>query len=378
MQDLTALSKKTCNRLIIKIGSALLVHPETGDLNHDWLATLAADIHDLHQKGIDIILVSSGSIALGRKDLGLTARPTRLEDAQAAAAVGQGRLAQAYADHFTKFQITTAQILLSLDDLENRRRYLNARGTLETLINHRIIPIINENDTVATSEIRFGDNDRLAARVGSLAKADLVILLSDIDGLYTENPKTNPDAQFIAQVDDITPDIEKMAGPVEAVSGGVGTGGMTSKIMAAKLATSAGCSLAVVQGHHLHPISHMIKTGRGTLFPAKDSPLAVRKQWLSSLQNPAGFLHIDAGAAKALQSGGSLLPVGVTSVDGGFDRGDLVAIFDPDGHLIAQGLVNFTLLEADKIKGHTSDTIADIIGYSGRTALVHRDDMVLF
>ncbi|WND01448.1 glutamate 5-kinase [Temperatibacter marinus] len=378
MQDLKTLSKETCNRLIIKIGSALLVDPDSGQIKQDWLNSLAQDINELRQKGIDILIVSSGSIALGKKDLGLFGRPNKLEEAQASAAIGQVLLAQSYADAFAPFGITVAQMLLTLDDLEDRPRHLNARGTVEALLSRRIIPVINENDTVATSEIRFGDNDRLAARVGSLAKADLVVLLSDIDGLYTANPKLDSQAHFIECVPEITEEIEKMAGPAVSTNSSVGTGGMTTKIMAAKMATKAGCSLAIARGTEPHPLSQMIATGRATLFPASQTPLALRKQWLSTMQTPRGFVHIDTGAANALTKGASLLPVGVVRADGQFNRGDLVGIMGETGHLIGQGLANFDSVDAQKIIGSSSEAISKILGASVRSTLIHRDDLVLF
>lgn len=364
---------ENADRIVIKIGSALLVH--NGVLQEDWLAALTADIMSLKNQGKQVILVSSGAVALGLKSLGLKSRSNRLEDAQAAAAIGQIKLAQAYQNEFAAQDITIAQILLSIDDLEHRPRYLNARNTVDTLLEKDVVPVINENDSVATSEIRFGDNDRLAARVAQMMRADLLLLLSDIDGLYSADPRRHPDAEFVEHVTAITPQIEEMAGPPAEVT--VGTGGMITKIMAAKIALAGGCSMVIMDGRTPAPVTRLVSGERGTLFTAASDPLTLRKQWIQGMMAPRGFVHIDAGAVKALQNGASLLPAGVTSVDGSFNRGDLVACMGPDGHLVAQGLVSYDSVDADRIAGVKSADVIHILGYTGRANLIHRDDLVL-
>lgn len=364
---------ENADRIVIKIGSALLV--DDGVLRQDWLAALTADIMSLKDQGKQVILVSSGAVALGLKSLGLKSRSNRLEDAQAAAAVGQIKLAQAYQNEFAAQDITIAQILLSIDDLEHRPRYLNARNTVETLLEKGVVPVINENDSVATSEIRFGDNDRLAARVAQMMRTDLLLLLSDIDGLYSADPRRHSDAEFVEHVTAITPQIEAMAGPPAEVT--VGTGGMITKIMAAKIALAGGCSMVIMDGRAPAPVTRLFDGERGTLFTAASDPLTLRKQWIQGMMAPRGFVHIDAGAVKALQNGASLLPAGVTSVDGSFNRGDLVACMGPDGHLVAQGLVSYDSVDADRIAGVKSADVIHILGYTGRANLIHRDDLVL-
>lgn len=361
------------NRVVLKIGSALLV--ENGQLRARWLKALAKDIASLKTEGKQVILVSSGAVALGLSDLGLQARSNRLEDAQAAAAVGQIKLAQAYQSEFAANDITIAQILLSIDDLEHRPRYLNARNTAETLLDKGIVPVINENDTVATSEIRFGDNDRLAARVAQLMRADLLILLSDIDGLYSADPRRNSSAEFIEHVDDISTEIEAMAGPPAEVT--VGTGGMVTKIMAAKIALAGGCSMLIMDGRDIAPVERLRSGERGTIFTAASDPLTLRKQWIQGMMAPKGFLHLDEGAVAALQKGASLLPAGVTSVEGSFQRGDLVACMGPNHKLVAQGLISYDSEDADRIAGVKSADVIHILGYVGRANLIHRDDLVL-
>lgn len=365
----------SAERIVIKIGSALLVDGSTGDLRHNWLAALADDIADLQKKGKQVILVSSGAVALGLKGLGLKARTNRLEDAQAAAAIGQIKLAQAYQNEFAAQDITIGQILLSIDDLEHRPRYLNARNTVDTLLEKSVVPVINENDSVATSEIRFGDNDRLAARVAQMMRADLLLLLSDIDGLYTADPRRHPDAELIPHVDAITAEIEAMAGPPAIVT--VGTGGMITKLMAAKIALAGGCSMVIMDGRAPSPIKRLAAGERSTLFTAASDPLTLRKQWIQGMMAPKGFVHIDAGAIAALKKGASLLPAGVTSVEGNFRRGDLVACMAPDGHLVAQGLVSYDAEDADRIAGVKSADVLHILGYAGRASLIHRDDLVI-
>ncbi len=365
----------SAERIVLKIGSALLVDGQTGTLRADWLKALTKDIAALQRDGKQVILVSSGAVALGLSGLGLKTRSNRLEDAQAAAAIGQIRLAQAYQNEFAAQDITIAQILLSIDDLEHRPRYLNARNTVDTLLEKGIVPVINENDSVATGEIRLGDNDRLAARVAQMMRSDLLVLLSDIDGLYDTDPRRNSDANFIDHVDAITPEIEAMAGPPAVVT--VGTGGMITKIMAAKIALAGGCSMVIMDGREPSPVTRLMNGERSTLFTAASDPLTLRKQWIMGMMAPKGFVHIDTGAVAALQKGASLLPAGVTSVDGNFQRGDLVACMGPDGKLFAQGLVSYASEDADRIAGVKSADVIHILGYTGRASLIHRDDLVI-
>ena len=359
-------------RVVVKIGSALLVDRETGRLRGDWLRGLAADVADLRGRGVDVILVSSGSIALGRRVLGLDAALS-LEQSQAAAAVGQIRLAGAYDEALTPLGVTCAQILLTLDDSEDRRRYLNMRAAFETALGLGVVPIVNENDTVATDEIRFGDNDRLAAQVAAMAGADVCILLSDVDGLYTANPNLDPNARHLPEVTEITPDIAGMAG--EGVSG-LSKGGMVTKLMAARIAAEAGCALAITEGSVTRPVAALAEGARATWFRPKGDPRAARKRWIGSMK-PRGTVAVDDGAAKALRAGKSLLPAGVTFVGGPFGRGDPVTIEGPDGVAMGQGLIRYTGDEARAIKGLRSGDIERALGYPGRAALIHRDDMVI-
>jgi glutamate 5-kinase len=361
-------------RLVIKIGSALLVHRD-GKLRSRWLEALTDDVAALRNEGKQVILVSSGAIALGREALGFNKRPERLEEAQAAAAVGQIRLAQAYQNSFEDHGFVTAQLLLTLDDMEDRPRYLNARSTIGELLERGAIPVINENDTVATSEIRFGDNDRLAARVAQMASADTLVLLSDIDGLYSADPRTDKNAKLLPLVSAVTADIEAMAGP--PAQQGVGSGGMVTKIGAAKIALAGGSSMIIMNGEAESPVKRLAAGEACTLFAADTNPLAVRKRWIQGMMAPKGFLHIDQGAVSALKKGASLLPAGVTETLGSFDRGDLVAFKGPDGHIVGQGLVSYTSTDAAKLIGRSMRDAASILGYAGRSALVHRDDLVL-
>ncbi|TNE37175.1 MAG: glutamate 5-kinase [Alphaproteobacteria bacterium] len=362
-------------RLVIKIGSALLI--QDGSVNRKWLASLAEDIADRCKQGQEVVIVSSGAIALGRGRIGKKG-PLRLEESQAAAAIGQIDLAHAWQDILGTHAMTTAQVLLTLGDTEERRRYLNARGTIETLLKVGAIPVINENDTVATSEIRYGDNDRLAARVASMISADCLILLSDVDGLYRENPIDNPAAEHLPEVTRITPEIEAMAAaPPERSETNLGSGGMQTKISAAKIATAAGCHMVIASGKALSPLSAIDKGARTTWFTADDNPRAARKRWIAGSLSPLGTLMIDSGAAKALQKGNSLLPAGMTSVQGHFDRGDAVIVAGPDGAEIARGLSAYPVEEAKKIIGLKSSDIEARLGYRGRTAMIHRDDLVL-
>jgi glutamate 5-kinase len=360
-------------RVVVKVGSALLVDGESGRLNRAWLESLAADVARMRRRGQDVILVSSGAIALGRRHLGLAGK-LRLEDSQAAAAVGQIRLAHAYKELLEHHDITVAQVLLTLGDTEQRRRYLNARGTLNTLLSLGAVPVINENDTVATAEIRYGDNDRLAARVAQMAAADCLVLLSDVDGLYTANPHQDPDAEFIARVLEITPQIEAMAGES---SSAVGSGGMQTKIAAAKIAVGAGCHLCIAKGGQPHPMKRIEEGERCTWFVPSSTPLATRKQWIAGTLKPAGAIGVDEGAVRALMDGKSLLPAGVTRAVGRFERGDTVSIIAPDGSEVARGICAYSDTDAARILGRKSAEIEKVLGFRGRDEMVHRDDLVL-
>lgn len=366
-------SVNNARRIVVKIGSALLVDKTSGTLKHDWLAGLAEDVASLKRSGSDVILVSSGSIALGRGVLKLPKTELRLEQSQAAASVGQIRLARAYEEALAPHGITTAQILVTLEDSADRRRYLNARATLATLIDLGVVPIVNENDTVATDEIRFGDNDRLAAQIAVTAGADLLVLLSDVDGLYTANPQTDPAAKRFDIVEAITPEIEAMAGDAGS---GLSKGGMKTKVMAAKTATAAGCAMAITEGSTNSPLQALIDGAASTTFLAQGDPKAARKRWIGSMK-PQGDITVDAGATRALSQGKSLLPAGVTSVSGSFGRGDPVTLRDTSGQHLGQGLTRYTSEEADAIKGQRSAAIEGILGYPARTALIHRDDLAI-
>jgi glutamate 5-kinase len=361
-------------RVVVKVGSALLVDAEKGRLNRSWLEGFAADIAHLKRRGQEVILVSSGAIALGRRHLGLSAGKLKLEESQAAAAVGQIRLAHAYKELLEAHEITVAQILLTLGDTEQRRRYLNARGTLKTLLSLGAVPVINENDTVATAEIRYGDNDRLAARVAQMAGADCLILLSDIDGLYTANPQENPDAELISRVLDITPAIEAMAG---GSTSDFGTGGMQTKIAAAKIAVGAGCHLCIAKGATQHPLKRIEEGARCTWFVPSSTPSAARKQWIAGTLKPAGAISVDEGAVRALLQGKSLLPAGVTRAVGRFDRGDTVSIVGPDSLEVARGICAYSDGDTARIMGRKSVEIENLLGFRGRDEIVHRDDLVL-
>jgi glutamate 5-kinase len=362
---------RKARRLVVKIGSALLVGPD--GLRQDWIGGLAADVAAARGRGADVVLVSSGSIALGRRVLGLPAGALPLEQAQAAAAVGQIRLARAYEEVLGPMGITTAQVLVTLEDTEDRRRYLNSRATMETLLSLGAVPIVNENDTVATDEIRFGDNDRLAAQIAVTCGADQLILLSDVDGFYSANPKTDPTARRFDVVDNITPEIEAMAGdPVSGLS----KGGMKTKLMAAKTAVAGGCAMAITEGSVVRPLTALAQGAACTWFLPDDDPQLARKRWIAAMK-PKGEVTVDAGAVVALRGGKSLLPAGVRAVAGRFGRGEPVAILGPAGEVLGKGLVRYTAAEAKAIAGHRSTEIEAILGYSGRAALVHRDDMVL-
>ncbi len=365
---------QSAKRIVVKIGSALLVNAETGELNREWLNSLVDDLAELKHQGKEIVLVSSGAIALGRQSLGLPAGPLQLQEGQASAAVGQIALAHAYEEIFKTRNIVTAQILLTLGDTELRRRYLNARSTIQTLLKLGAIPVVNENDTVATSEIRYGDNDRLAARVASMISADCLILLSDIDGLYTAPPNNDPNAKLIEEVSQITPEIEAMAGDAGTA---LSRGGMVTKIVAAKIAVSAGTHMVITTGRVTNPLKTWQNGGNATWFLSNANPVTARKKWIAGSLVPKGKLVIDNGAAKALSNGNSLLPAGVVAAEGEFDRGDAVTICDQQGSELGRGLVAYNNKEAQIILGQKSDQIIRRLGYEGRSELVHRDDMVL-
>ena len=364
----------SARRIVVKVGSALLVNPETGQLNRAWLETLIDDLLRLRARHQQVILVSSGAIALGRRQLNLAKGALRLEEKQAAAAVGQIRLAHAYKELLEEKGVTVAQVLLTLEDSERRRRYLNARATLSTLLELGAMPVINENDTVATAEIRYGDNDRLAARVAQMASADCLVLLSDVDGLYTADPNKDPNAQFIDSVRHVTPEIEAMAG--RSMSD-VGSGGMATKILAAKIAVSAGCHMCISAGHHEHPVRRIEEGARATWFVPTANPRTARKQWIAGTLQPAGALVIDEGALKALRAGKSLLPAGVKTVIGRFERGDTVSVVAPEGQEVARGIVAYPEADAARICGRKSSEIEALLGFSGRTEMIHRDDLVI-
>jgi glutamate 5-kinase len=365
-------------RIVVKVGSSLLVDSQAGRLRESWLASLTADLAALHGGGRDILVVSSGAIALGRAVLKLPPGPLKLEDSQAAAAVGQIALARTWAEALSRHDMTAGQVLVTLGDTEERRRYLNARSTIDKLLEWRAVPVINENDTVATSEIRYGDNDRLAARVATMASADLLVLLSDVDGLYDAPPGVSASAgqkpNHLPRVERITPEIEAMAG---AAGSELSRGGMQTKIEAAKIATGAGTHLIIASGRVDHPLRAVAEGARSTWFIATGNPVTARKKWIAGSLEPKGTLTIDAGAVAALRRGKSLLPAGVARVDGGFERGDAVIIRGPDGAEIGRGLCAYDAADAQKIRGRSSADIASILGFSGRAEMVHRDDLVV-
>jgi glutamate 5-kinase len=361
-------------RLIVKIGSALLVDDATGHVRRTWLDAVADDVAALRARGIEVLIVASGAIAVGRRHLGLTAGPLKLEEKQAAAATGQIRLAHAYQEVLARHGITVAQVLLTLDDTEERRRHLNARSTLNALLALGAVPVINENDTVATAEIRFGDNDRLAARVAQMVSADTLVLLSDIDGLYTADPRRDPAAAHVPEVHGITPEIEAMAGEAPP---GYSSGGMVTKLAAAKIALAAGCRMAIAQGRADHALAAVESGQRCTWFLPQAEPLTARKGWIAGRLNPSGAITLDAGAVRALAQGRSLLPAGVIAVDGAFERGDTVSVRGPDGTALGRGLVAYSAVDARRIMGHKSREIEALLGYRGRDEMIHRDDLVM-
>ncbi len=367
--DLTAF-----RRLVVKVGSSLLIDDQ-GQVDVPWLQGLLTDVAGLQTSGHEILIVSSGAIAIGAHSLDINKKRARLEDLQAAAAAGQVRLVHAYQEILARHGISTAQVLLTPDDTENRRRFLNARGTLDRLLERGVIPVINENDTVATEEIRYGDNDRLAARVAQLVMADALVLLSDVDGLYTRDPGSDQDAEHIPEVRAITDDIMAMAGETRS---DIGSGGMATKVLAAKIATHAGCSTIIASGGIARPLDALANGARCTVFRPEGTPAAARKQWLAGALEVGGVLGLDEGAVAALRKGNSLLPVGVARVSGDFRRGDIVTLADADGRELGRGLAEYSGDEARNIAGCQSDEIESRLGYRGRAVMVHRDDLVLF
>jgi len=365
----------TGKRIVLKIGSALLVDQATGAIRSDWLKTLVDDIANARAAGQEIVLVTSGAIALGRQNLGLSKTAgLRLDEKQAAAACGNIRLAHAYQDLLNAHDLHVGQILMTLEDSENRRRYINARNTMETLLSMGVIPLINENDTVATDEIRFGDNDRLAARVAAMVSADTLVLFSDIEGLYSADPSKDPTATFIPHVTAITPEIEAMAG---GAASAVGSGGMTTKIAAAKIAMAAGCRMVITKGERAHPLMTLDDGAQATWFLPSVTPKKARKQWIGGSLKTKGKLFADEGCVRALLAGKSLLPIGVTALEGTFTRGDAVEIIAPNQRTIARGLIAYNSDESQQIIGKASQDIEQILGYRGRDVLIHRDDLVL-
>jgi glutamate 5-kinase len=361
-------------RVVVKVGSALLVDAESARVNRAWLETLVEDLLRLRKRGQRVILVSSGAIALGRRRLGLKQGTLRLEESQAAAAVGQIRLAHAYKELLESNDVTVAQVLLTLEDSERRRRYLNARATLESLLELGALPVINENDTVATAEIRYGDNDRLAARVAQMTGADCLVLLSDVAGLYSADPNRDPNARLICEVRQLTPEIEAMGG---RSASRLGSGGMAAKIAAARIALAAGCHMCIAAGAPRHPLRRIEEGAECTWFIPTASPAAARKQWIAGTLRPAGAITIDAGALRALLEGRSLLPAGVTGTRGRFDRGDTVSVLASDGSEVARGIIAYSDGDAARIMGRKSSEIAEILGFRGRDEMIHRDDLVL-
>jgi glutamate 5-kinase len=361
-------------RIVVKIGSALLVGDGDGRIRRAWLESLADDVAAARARGQEIVIVTSGAIALGRRRLGYAPGALRLDESQAAAACGQIHLAHAYEEALGRHDIRVAQILMTLDDTEARRRYLNALGTINRLLKLGAIPVVNENDTVATTEIRFGDNDRLAARVAAMISADVLVLLSDIDGFYSADPKRHPDARLIPEINEITDEIAAMAGKAPA---GDSSGGMETKLAAARIAVAAGSHMVIANGRLDHPLHNILDGAPASWFIAAASPRAARKSWIAGSLNPAGTLVVDDGARNALATGKSLLPAGITKVEGRFEKGDAVLVKDAAGHEIARGLVAYSCQDARRIAGHKSGEIGGLLGYRGREEMIHRDDLVL-
>ncbi len=365
---------ENARRVVVKIGSNLLVGDSNGKIGRGWLGLLADDIADLRRRGVDVVIVTSGAIAVGRRKLKLNSGNLRLEESQAAAAAGQVQLALAYQEVLGRHDIEVAQILLTLDDTENRRRYLNALNTVNTLLRLGVIPLVNENDTVATDMIRIGDNDRLAARVAMMASADVLILLSDVQGLFDRDPRHHPDARLIPCVDAITQEIEDMAGQIPS---GDSSGGIQTKLEAARIAMQAGCHMVIADGRNGHALRDVADGKPCTWFVAQDNPSTARRRWIAGTLRPSGIVTVDSGAAKALSNGRSLLPAGVMRVEGGFEKGDAVVVTGPDGQELARGLVGYSFDDANRIAGHRSGEIECLLGYPGRHELIHRDDLVM-
>jgi glutamate 5-kinase len=368
-------SLASSKRLVVKIGSSILVDETKSEVRRDWLEALSRDVAGLHKSGCEIVLVSSGAIRLGRTHLKLAAGPLRLEESQAAAATGQIQLAHAYQAALAQHGITVAQVLLTLDDSEERRRYLNARQTMATLLGLKAVPVINENDTVATDEIRFGDNDRLGARVAEMISADTLVLLSDVDGLYSGDPRSDASAKHIAEIREITPEIEAMGG---SAASALSNGGMATKLIAGRIAMAAGCRMAIADGRPVGALGALITgAARCSWFLPDASPLSARKKWIKGSLKSSGTLTVDDGAARALSAGKSLLPAGVTAINGEFRRGDVVEVKDRAGHVLARGLVAYAAEDARRIAGHKSVEIEHLLGFRGRDEMVHRDDLVV-
>jgi glutamate 5-kinase len=369
-------SLSAARRIVIKVGSALVVNGETGEPDRAWLHALVADAARLTRRGQQVLIVSSGAVALGRRRLGLGRGPLDLPEKQAAAAAGQGLLMRAWEEAFEPYGLKAAQVLLTRDDTEQRRRWLNARATMDTLLELKAVPVVNENDTVATEEIRYGDNDRLAARVAQMIGADLLVLLSDIDGLYTADPRSNPDARHIPVVAELTPEIEAMAGGSNA-SAGVGVGGMATKLTAARIAQGAGCATLITLGSRPAPLQAVEDGALATLFEPSQSPSAAYKSWIAGSLAPQGSVTVDAGAVTALKAGKSLLPAGVRQVEGRFGKGDAILVKGPEGREIARGLSRYDAAEAEKIMGLNSSAIEGVLGYTEGPTLIHADDLAL-
>jgi glutamate 5-kinase len=377
MTDFAALNSErlaAARRVVVKIGSALFIDQRTGTLDRSWLEGVCGDISDLRKGGKEVVIVSSGAVALGSRELKLDARLAGLQDKQAAAAAGQILLAHAYYDVLGRFRLTAAQVLLTLDDSESRRRYLNASNTFAKLLSLGAVPVVNENDTVATQELRYGDNDRLAARVAQMVSADTLVLLSDIDGLYTADPRVNGDATHIDEVRELDPKLWDMAG---GPGSGHGSGGMRTKLEAARIAVGAGCRMCIASGRVARPLSALAAGARATWFLPSATPGAARKQWIAGTLQPKGTVRVDLGAERALASGRSLLPAGVTAVEGQFERGEAVRVLGADGRELGRGLIGYAADEARAIVGCKSQGIADVLGYRGRDEMIHRDDLVL-
>ena len=365
---------KSTRLVVIKIGSALIVDPATGKARADWMRDLAADVASLRAAGTQVVLISSGSIALGRQHLSLPAGAIKLPEKQAAAAIGQVELAQLWSNALQAHDMRTAQILLAPEDTETRRRHINARTTIQTLLELGFVPVVNENDTVTTYEIRFGDNDRLAARVAGMISADLLILLSDVDGLYTKNPHQSEDAEHIPEITQIDEDIMALGGEANAE---FASGGMATKLAAARIATEAGADMVICKGSASRPVTALLDGARYSLFHRRTSPKKARKNWIAGALDPKGQIVVDKGAQSALLKGKSLLPVGILRLSGQFDRGDLVQIINAEGIELGHGLAGYATAEAEKIKGQKSHVIETLLGYEGRAELIHADDLVL-